>query len=252
MPFLFFSRRRPTGQSLTISSDTENYNLSNVLQGSFGWNGVDPIDATVIINSGVNVFSQVTNVPAFTAHLVSGSNFTLINNGNIIGRGGAGGVKGGGSGSNGGAGGNGGDAISLENISANITNASGANIAGGGGGGGGGGGYRTCFQFDDESGICSDCTNLDGGAGGDGASTNVPPTNNAQSGVSGAASSGGDGGTWGNVGAGGSGGSGPGGNANCRVSGSGGFGGLAGKAVRQNTGASLSLTNNGNVFGATS
>ena len=87
MPILFFGSRRPKGETLTITSDTENYNLSNVLQGSFGWNGVDPINATVIINSGVNVFSQVTNVPAFTAHLVTGSNFTLINNGNIIGRG---------------------------------------------------------------------------------------------------------------------------------------------------------------------
>ena len=100
MSILFFGSRRFGGQTLNITSDTENYNLSNVLQGSYGWNGVDPIDATVIINSGVNVFSQVTNVPAFTAHLVTGSNFTLINNGNIIGRGGNGGSAGSNSGGN--------------------------------------------------------------------------------------------------------------------------------------------------------
>lgn len=251
MSILFFGRRRFTGQTLNITSDTENYNLSNVLQGSYGWNGVDPIDATVVINSGVNVFSQVTNVPAFTAHLVAGSNFILINNGNIIGRGGLGGSAGG-AGSNGGAGGNGGDAISLENITASITNASGANIAGGGGGGGGGGGYRTCNIFDNESGECSDCTNLIGGNGGKGASFDVPPTNTNTSGSSGAASTGGAGGTWGNVGEGGAGGSGPAGSPNCRVSGSGGPGGDAGKAVRLNSGASVNITNNGNIYGATS
>jgi len=251
MSILFFGSRRFRGQTLNITSDTENYNLSNVLQGSYGWNGVDPIDATVVINSGVNVFSQVTNVPAFTAHLVAGSNFILINNGNIIGRGGLGG-GGGGAGDNGGAGGNGGDAISLENITASINNASGANIAGGGGGGGGGGGYSTCNLYDSEFDDCSDCIYLGGGNGGKGASFDVPPTNTNTSGSSGAASTGGAGGTWGNVGAGGAGGSGPAGIANCRVSGSGGPGGDAGKAVRLNSGASVNITNNGNIYGATS
>ena len=251
MPFLFFANRRPTGQSLIISSDTENYNLSNVLQGSYDWNGIDPIDATVIVNSGVNVFSQLSNVPALTAHVVAGSNFTLINNGNIIGRGGSAG-GGGSSGSNGGAAGDGGDAISLENISASVRNNSGANIAGGGGGGGGGGGYRSCTTYDSESQSCTDCNNLTGGNGGAGASINDPPTNSATSGSSGGASTGGTGGTWGNVGNGGAGGSGPGGNANCRVAGSGGSGGAAGKAVRLNSGATVNVTNNGNVFGATS
>jgi hypothetical protein len=252
MPFLFFANRRLSGPSLTISSNTENYNLSNVLQGSFDWNGIDPIDATVIINSGVTVFSQVINVPAFTAHLVTGSNFTLINNGSIIGRGGQGGVGGSNSGGNGGAAEDGGDAISLENISASVRNNSGATIAGGGGGGGGGGGFRSCATFDTEDDTCSNCTNLAGGAGGAGASTDNPPTNSATSGSSGAASTGGTGGTWGNVGNGGSGGTGPGGNVNCRVIGSGGSGGLAGKAVRLNSGATVNVTNNGSVFGATS
>ncbi len=251
MSILFFGSRRFRGQTLNITSDTENYNLSNVLQGSYGWNGVDPIDATVVINSGVNVFSQVINVPAFTAHLVAGSNFILINNGNIIGRGGDGGSAGG-AGNNGSAGENGGDAISLENITASITNASGANIAGGGGGGGGGGGYRTCNLFDSESGDCNDCIYLVGGNGGKGASFDVPPTNTNTSGSSGAASTGGAGGTWGNVGEGGAAGSGPAGIVNCRVIGSGGPGGDAGKAVRLNSGASVNITNNGNIYGATS
>ena len=118
--------------------------------------------------------------------------------------------------------------------------------------GGGGGGYRSCEKFDDEKTICSECTNLFGGGGGHGASFNVPPTNTNTGGSGGAASTGGAGGTWGNVGTGGSGGSGPAGNANCRVAGSGGPGGAAGKAVRLNSGASVNITNSGNIFGATS
>ena len=137
------------GFNITISSDQTNYNLSSDLQNNYGWNGTDPINVTLTINSSINVYSTSTATPAITAHLVSGSTLTINNSGNVVGRGGAGGTAGS---PNGVAGGAGGDAISLQNVTSTINNQSGAVIAGGGGGGGGGAGGTGGGTVDPETG----------------------------------------------------------------------------------------------------
>ena len=58
------------GFNITISSDQTNYNLSSDLQNNYGWNGTDPINVTLTINSSINVYSTSTATPAITAHLV--------------------------------------------------------------------------------------------------------------------------------------------------------------------------------------
>jgi len=93
------------GFNITIGSDQTNYNLSNDLQNNYGWNGTDPINVTLTINSSINVYSTSTTTPAITAHLVSGSTLTINNSGNVVGRGGAGGSAGNPNGGAGGAGG---------------------------------------------------------------------------------------------------------------------------------------------------
>ena len=104
------------GVSITISSNTENYNLASDLTNNYGWNGSDAIDVTVTVNSGITVSATATATAAFHVDLVSGSTLTLNNSGTIVGKGGAAGSGGGGSG---GAGGN---AISLQDVTANINN----------------------------------------------------------------------------------------------------------------------------------
>lgn len=116
----------------TISSDTQNYNLSTAAVGA-GWNGSDPLLATVTINSGVVVGSSSTGTYAFTIpSLPTGSTVAITNNGYIVGCGGPGAVT---SGESSGPGGDGGPALSVA-FATTITNASGT-IGGAGGGAGG-------------------------------------------------------------------------------------------------------------------
>jgi len=122
------------GFRLTITSNTVQYNLNTDLIAN-GWNSIDPIVATITINSGIYVYSNNTSIAGFTiGTLPAGSTVSIINNGYIMGKGG-----------NGGAGtqsphvyaanpgGAGGPAINL-NYPVSITNNS---YIGGGGGGGG-------------------------------------------------------------------------------------------------------------------
>ena len=108
------------------------------------------IDVVLIINQGVSISSTSTSQSAIYAskNLPSGSNFILINKGNIFGACGTGG--GGGSWQSypgpfrtGGNGGNGGNAINLF-ASSSIYNFGKIYSGGGGGGGGGTGGSYTC------------------------------------------------------------------------------------------------------------
>ena len=121
--------------TLTISSNQQELNLNTYATGQ-GWDGIAPI--VVTINSGVYIWSNSTSTAGLTISSAFNGLLTITNNGYIIGRGGNGGNKHT-------AGGNGGPAIANSATGVNLTNASGAFIAGGGGGGagsvsGGGGG----------------------------------------------------------------------------------------------------------------
>ena len=107
----------PPSQTFYVSSTT-----SNVSTSGLGMSSGD----VLVINSGVWLSSNSTSTAALT---VNTSNLTIINNGNIIGKGGTGG-------SPGSPGSAGGPAISVAASGVSITNNS--YIAGGGGGGAGG------------------------------------------------------------------------------------------------------------------
>jgi hypothetical protein len=115
-----------------IASHTQNYNLSTAAVAA-GWNGTDPLLATVTVNTGIVVGSSSTGAYAFTIpSLPAGSEVTIINNGYIVGKGGVGG-----SGTpTHTAGAAGGPALSVA-YATTINNGSG--VVGGGGGGGGAG-----------------------------------------------------------------------------------------------------------------
>ena len=82
--------------NLTISSNTNNYNIVSTERG--GTYDAGNTDVTLTINSGVVVSSNAAS--QFTPALNTGSNWTtgdtitIINNGTIKGKGGAGGVGG--------------------------------------------------------------------------------------------------------------------------------------------------------------
>lgn len=157
----------------TIASHTANYRLHDALVAA-GWDGIIPVIATVIINSGIYVYesglgnwamiigkNNNTNFPV-------GSTINLINHGTIIGTGGNGG-----NGASGQlsavyptAGANAGHALLLYSVT-NIWNY--GNIYGGGGGGGGGGtylysGYHYSFWSDGAGG--GGGAGFNGGVGG--------------------------------------------------------------------------------------
>lgn len=242
----FFNQRKEWVVAVTIAADVSDFNLRNFLNSTYGDFSSVPTIATVTINSGINVYSTTTATPAFaTGSFASGSSITIVNNGNIIGKGGNGGNGGNGSAANAGdAGSSGGNALNLS-FNVTINNGSG-NIFGGGGGGGGGG---THFY---------DVGNYAGGGGGGGGqgapsstggtagnSTTTAATNGGSGGAS--AGTGGAGGTFqvfsgeelldsGAGGGGGNGGTyGAAGSAGANsASSNGGAGGAAGKAINLN------------------
>ena len=114
--------------AFTISTDTQEADLSTLATAA-GWNGTDPLNATVA--SGVYLWSDDTAVGGLTIPSSLNGLVTITNNGYIIGRGGNSG------------GNDGGPALVNNATGVTLTNASGAYIAGGGGGGlstsGGGG-----------------------------------------------------------------------------------------------------------------
>ena len=117
--------------NLTISANTNNYNLNTALT-SAGWNGTAPANVNVVIQSGVTVGSSSTSASAFVVEaLPVGSKVVVTNDGTISGAGGAGGSANSSSASAGGAGG-----VAIQTSFA-LTIANNGTIAGGGGGGGG-------------------------------------------------------------------------------------------------------------------
>lgn len=116
----------------TYTADTASPRMST-LATSLGWNGVDPVVGTVVVDA--NFFSNSLSSYAFYCDgLPAGSliNLTLNAGRTIGGRGGEGGWA------SGGSGGNGGHAMYVRNAMT-VTNH--GTVAGGGGGGGGGGNH---------------------------------------------------------------------------------------------------------------
>lgn len=142
----------------TISSYQENYNLRTkaVLA---GWNEVDPLIASVTVNSGVVVGAASTGAYAFDtgAPFPPGSLLSLTIAGSIEGKGGAAGAAGG-------------PALRAQHaITINNTG-----TIGGGGGGGGNGESLAVWQFAGDPPVCSSLGyTAAGGAGGNGAGSGV-------------------------------------------------------------------------------
>tara|TARA_B100000953_G_scaffold263560_2_gene230343 strand:- start:195 stop:1268 length:1074 start_codon:yes stop_codon:yes gene_type:complete len=134
---------------VTYTSDEQHANLYSKAVAA-GW--VDGCNLLCTINSGVDLYSTDGN-PGFQIGIdgsnmgfTSGTEITIINNGNIWGASGSGGSAGTSSGQAGGAGNTGGTALRLKQSAGNNTLdgviihfTNNGNIKGGGGGGGGGG-----------------------------------------------------------------------------------------------------------------
>ena len=200
--------------ALTISSNTNNYNIFSSKGGTYV---AGKSDVTLTINSGVAVGSTSTGTYALDTGTgwATGDTITIVNNGTIKGRGGDGGkgadvlFEGIDNGSAGGAGG----AAFRAQFATSFTNN--GSVYGGGGGGGGGGASGTI------AGYKGTFVRIAGGGGGGGAGVNggsggspgVYSVGSASSGSAGSATSGGSGGaSYINTGGGGTGSGGAGGN----------------------------------------
>ena len=163
----FFSQSKRWIVAVTISADTTDFHLRTHLDSIYGDFSSIPTDVTVTINSGVTVSSTSTGTAAFNtgSSWEASSTITIVNNGDIKGRGGDGasGLYGAPyppySGSAGSAGGN---ALNITN-NVTINNGSG-NIFGGGGGGGASGVAWTAYIYYNNTGQA-------GGGGGAGGSS---------------------------------------------------------------------------------
>lgn len=126
-----YGKSRSFNANIVISGNVDRYNLYNAVV-ALGWNQSVIVNISVVINSGVYVYSSTTATPAFvTGSFPAGSSISIVNNGTIVGMGGAGGNA------HNGAGQSGGGAF-LAQTSIILTN---NNTIAGGGGGGGAGGY---------------------------------------------------------------------------------------------------------------
>lgn len=145
------------GIAITISASTDDWVLSAQAEFVAGAQTYDiTVNAAVLVGATSNSFAMHLDPD-------SGSTINLVNNGQIIGKGGLGGDGGASNGDNGDPGSNGGDAIDLTNTpTVVITNGSGEIHGAGGGGGGAGGGLQV-----------KTCQSQPGGDGGGGAGSNA-------------------------------------------------------------------------------
>ena len=248
----------------TFSSDTQEADL-RALAISAGWNGSDQLK--VVVNSGIYLWSNSITTGGLVISGAFPAGVLLLNSGYIIGKGG----KGGNYSSNNKE--NGGPALQITaTVPVDVTNNASAFIAGGGGGGaggnniGGGGGGG--------AGGADGGTSYRGGAAiGLGGAIGVAGTNAANDGDAGGGKGGGSGGSGGghdngssiigkpDSGLGGSAGA-VGGNAPGAGAGAGGAGwgaaggssgsnagGSGGAAIAKQAGTTLTLTNNGTIYG---
>jgi len=248
----FYGTSNRIAITLTISSDTSNYNIYNNRGGTYVA-GIS--DVTLVNNATISSTSTGTAALDTGTGWTSGDVITIDNNSTIIGDGGDGGAGGASNNGAGVAGGAAGHAINMQ-FDTTIDN-TGGTISGGGGGGGGGKGVITVVSI--KGGTRSDTASGSGGGGGRGggagaaAGSLVSQGGNNVSGNAGsagsisaagsggaAASDGSAGGNGGDVGAAGS-----------QGENSGGAGGAAGKAVNLN-GNTVTFTATGTRNGATS
>jgi len=149
----------------TISVNTNNYVLTTQMTNA-GWDGAQPVTATVTINAGIQVEATTTSLYGFRINaLPAGSVVNLFSTGTIDGRGGAGGSAGVACTVAAGAGAAAGDAILVEaqtGVTINFNNAGGTISGGGGGGGGGGACCGRLFAAE----VCQGCTCASNGGGG--------------------------------------------------------------------------------------
>ena len=221
---------------LNVTSNTTDVNILTLATAA-GYNAsTDTTPIVLNITSGVDVVGSSGDPGIITGALNAASDVTInvASGASVCGFDGSQGSNGG-TGSNGSAGGNGTDAIKF-NISSGTGTYSVVNngtIGGGSGGGGGGGGpgqRRT--QYSDKLGPYCDVPVYGGSTGSAGANGTSCRAQNGNAGSSGSYG---------------------GGSASCNVTtpGSGGAGGTAGKAVEKG-GLTVTVTNNGSLYGATS
>lgn len=165
----------------TINADTANYNIANRAT-ALGWNGIDPIDATITVAAGKYIYSSSPSYPAFDtgSGIPANSSLSLIINAtaSVLGAGGKGGIGaafgifgGGGAGT---AGEDGGTAIKAQ-YPLSVTNN--GTVAGGGGAGGGGGYAYNNYYFQNYA-----SSGGAGGGGGRGYSPGLGGSSNSASG----------------------------------------------------------------------
>ena len=132
----FYGSQRVVVINVTISAHTNNLDLRSLAIAN-GWDQATPLSLTVTINSGIFVRAASTGAYALNTgtSYPAGSTLTIINNGNIVARGGGGGAGASGPLASAGNGGGGGPAVYAA-VSVTIYN---YGVIGGGGGGGGGG-----------------------------------------------------------------------------------------------------------------
>ena len=133
----FFGSRQRVTINLTISSNTQNYQISQQRGGTYEAGFTD----IVLTNNAQVGSTSVSTAGIFTGsapNYASGDTVKIINAGNIRGRGGDGGAGANNAGQGVGAGQIAGDAIETT-FPLTVVNNSGAKLLGGGGGGGGGG-----------------------------------------------------------------------------------------------------------------
>ena len=177
--FDFYGKSNRKVVNLTISSNTQNYNIFNNVANAYI---AGKTDVTLTINSGVVVGSSSTGSAALVtglpgANFTTGDTLTIINNGSIVGAGGQGG-NGANlsasqySGTTGGNGIAGGQAMSIS-FPTLINNL--GTIGGGGGGGGGGASYTYLIYSSGGSGSYSwyNPTYIAGAGGGGGGAGSV-------------------------------------------------------------------------------
>ena len=135
----FFGSRQRVTINLTISSNVNNYQISQQRGGSYE---AGFTDITVTNNSGIVVGSTAVGTASLATgaapNYASGDTIKIVNNGSIVGKGGNGGAGMANNGTGVAAGQAAGDSIDIA-FPTTVQNASGAKIEGAGGGGGGGG-----------------------------------------------------------------------------------------------------------------
>ena len=246
----FYGTSNRIGITLTISSDTNNYNIYNNRGGTYA---AGLSDVTLVNNATISSTSTGTAAVDTGTGWTSGDVITIDNNSTIVGDGGDGGAGS----SNTGGGGDGGAAGHAVNLQFNTTiDNTGGTLSGGGGGGGGGLGTQTSAgkpgnPTTSVHGGGGGGGGFGGGAGGAGGTpSSGDSNNNGNAGAAGSVSAAGAGGaaiTSGN--AGGAGGAVA--TAGTQGGGTGGTGGAAGKAVNLN-GNTVTFTATGTRNGATS